>query len=323
MADSTTTDQVEHELISTSLDVEQLDTNLFRSKSLWLPMRARGVFGGQVISQAIVSATNCVDPAYGLHSLHCYFLLSASPSLPVLYYVDRLRNGRSYATRFVRAVQKGRAVFIMMCSFHKPEPEHPFHQWQIPSNVPKPSEVEIDYDFYIRMRQLSETSERAKKILDGIIQERKKSSIQCTVQIEREVGDGTTMFMHYMRARGIPKYEPAYQKCILGYMSDLAFIGVGAKTLGLRRFGEGASGASALGMSSSLDHSIFYYSDDFDCSDWILHVIKSPRTGSGRGVVQGQMYASDGTLVAITTQEGVIRSGITGPERPRETKAKL
>lgn len=67
MADSTTTDQVEHELISTSLDLEQLDTNLFRSKSLWVPARARGVFGGQVISQAIVSATQCVDPAYGLH----------------------------------------------------------------------------------------------------------------------------------------------------------------------------------------------------------------------------------------------------------------
>ncbi|KAL5534390.1 hypothetical protein ACEPAG_852 [Sanghuangporus baumii] len=320
MADANTSDQVEHEYISTSLDVEQLDTNLFRSKSLWLPVRARGVFGGQVISQALVSATNCVDPTYGLHSLHCYFLLSASPALPILYYVDRLRDGRSYSTRFVKAVQKGNTVFILMCSFHKPEPEHPFHQWDVPSVIPKPNEVEIDYDFYRRMRNLDTTSDRAKEILDHIIHERQKSPIQCTVQIEREAGDGTIMFMHYMRARGIPKYEPAYQKCILGYMSDLAFIGVGARTLGLRRFGEGPN---ALGMSSSLDHSIFFYTDDFDCSDWILHVIKSPRTGSGRGVVQGQMYAVDGTMVAITTQEGVIRSGIAGPEEPQATKPKL
>ncbi|KAH8120165.1 Thioesterase/thiol ester dehydrase-isomerase [Phellopilus nigrolimitatus] len=319
MADPSTSGQVEHELISTSLEVEQLDTNLFRSKSLWLPVRARGVFGGQVISQAVVSATSCVDVSYGLHSLHCYFLLSASPSLPILYYVDRLREGRSYTTRFVRAVQKGKVIFIMMCSFHRPEPEHPSNQWQLPSNCPKPDELEIDIDFYRRWQNSDGVDERMKGILEGIIQERCKSPILCTVQVERKGPDGTLTIMHYMKARGIPKYKPAFQKCILGYMSDMAFITVAARSVGLKRYSEGPK---ALSMSSSLDHSIFFYSDAFDCSDWVLYVIQSPRAGSGRGVVQGQMYTQDGTLVAVTTQEGVIRSGtrssLAHPEKSLE-----
>ncbi|KAI5121256.1 hypothetical protein M0805_002301 [Coniferiporia weirii] len=311
MADSSTSVQAEHELISTSLEVEQLDTNLFRSKTLWLPVRSRGAFGGQVISQAVVSATNCVDPAYGLH---CYFLLSASASLPVLYYVDRLREGRSYTTRFVRAVQRGKVVFIMMCSFHRPEPMHPSHQWPMPPDVPKPEELELDIDFYRHWHQSVKGDERMSEIMEGIIQERSKSPIQCTVQVERKAADGTIMVMYYMKARGIPKYGPAFQKSILGYMSDMSFISVAARSTGLKRFGKGPG---SLSMSSSLDHAVFFYSDEFDCSDWILYVIQSPRTGSGRGVAQGQMYTQDGTLVAITTQEGVIRSYIGQPEKSK------
>ncbi|KAJ3011988.1 hypothetical protein NUW54_g2003 [Trametes sanguinea] len=109
-----------HEQISSALEVEQLDVNLYRSKTLYLPPRARGVFGGQVISQALVAANNCVDPAFSLHSLHCYFLLSASAAVPILYNVDRVRDGRSYVTRSVRAVQRGRTIFLMLCSFPTP-----------------------------------------------------------------------------------------------------------------------------------------------------------------------------------------------------------
>ncbi|THH11216.1 hypothetical protein EW145_g796 [Phellinidium pouzarii] len=287
---------------------------------LAMDVRARGVYGGQVISQAVVSATTCVDPSYGLHSLHCYFLLSASPSLPVLYYVDRLRDGRSYATRFVRAVQRGKVVFIMMCSFHRPEPAHPFHQFSMPSDIPKPEDLETDVDVYRRRLLSIGSDEKMKIILEGLVQERSRSPILCTVQVERKAADGTLIVMSYMKARGIPKYGPAFQKCILGYMSDMSFIVVASKSLGLDPYGKGPG---ALGMSSSLDHAIFFYSDEFDCSNWILYVKQSPRTGSGRGVVQGQMYARDGTLVAITTQEGVIRSDIDRSENPSPTKSRL
>jgi len=120
-----------------------------------------------------------------------------------------------------------------------------------------------------------------------------------------------------MKARGIPKYGAAFQKCILSYMSDMNFIPVAPTTLGLRRF---SKGPGALSMTSSLDHSIFFYSDAFDCSDWLLYVISSPRTGSGRGYVQGRMYTRDGLLVAMMTQEGVVRSDITRADRKPESK---
>lgn len=100
--------------------------------------------------------TSCSGPK------QCYFLLSASPEHPILYYVDRLRDGRSYATRFVRAVQRGKIIFILMCSFHKPEPEHPIAQWQMPADAPMPEELELDIDFY-RRRLLSENPSEAEK----------------------------------------------------------------------------------------------------------------------------------------------------------------
>lgn len=184
--------QEEHEQIATSLEVEQLDVNIFRSKSLWLPVRARGVYGGQVISQALVSATKCVDPAYSLHvsawhstgrvvlltvlvsvvpackshirvqsrfevsrliqtEIQCYFLLGASPAAPIVYHVGRARDGRSYVTRSVKATQRGRTVFVMICSFQRPEPGQPVHQWPMPPGVPDPDKCEDVEGYYERL----------------------------------------------------------------------------------------------------------------------------------------------------------------------------
>ncbi|TDL28815.1 hypothetical protein BD410DRAFT_712119 [Rickenella mellea] len=278
----------EHEIISTSLEVEQLDTNLFRSKSLWVPTRARGVFGGQVISQATVSATKCVDPQYGLH---CYFLLSASPALPILYYVERLRDGRSYTTRSVKAVQKGQVIFIMMCSFHIPEPQHPSHQWKMPVDISGPDELETDEARYRR----SAAGERA------------RSPLESKTGTERRLPDGKLEATFWMRARAIPKFGPAFQKCILGYMSDMHFISTAPKELGLDRFARGPK-ACQIPLKALLTA---LSSDTFDCSDWLLYVTHSSRTGSGRGLVHGYMYTQDGTLVACTTQEGVVRADIS------------
>lgn len=308
--------QAEHEQISTALDVEQIDVNLFRSKSLWLPVRARGVFGGQVISQAVVSATNCVNPAFTLHSLHCYFLTSASPAVPILYYVERLREGRSYTTRSVKAAQNGKIVFILLCSFQKPEPWQPEHQWPMPS-VPAPEECELEEDRYLKDAN-GASNEKVKNILLEYREERMKSPIEVRSVGARSTGHGTTIYMHWMRAKKVPKRDAPYQKAILGYMSDLLFIGASANTLGLKRL---SRGPDALAMMSTLDHSVYYYSDDFSCDDWLLYVVTSPRTGSGRGVVHGQMYTRDGKLVAVMGQEGVVRADRRPPAN--ETKAKL
>ncbi|RDB28512.1 DNA repair protein RAD14 [Hypsizygus marmoreus] len=307
MADS---NQVEHEQISTSLEVEQIEVNLFRSKSLWLPVHSRGVFGGQVISQAVVSATNCVDGEYGLHSLHCYFLLSASPSTPIVYAVERVRRGRSYVTLSVKAIQHGHTIFVMMCSFQKPEPWQPSHQWPMPV-VPPPEECETDEIIYKRAIRSDQTSPRVRKILQEIVEERERSPISIKRAKDHAVAaDGTVSYMYWMQARGIPKYEAPFQKCILSYMSDMHFISTASQIMGLKRFGRGPNASS---MTSTLDHTIYFYGDDFDCGDWLLYVVVSPRTGSGRGVVHGRIYTREGTLIAVTSQEGVVRADIRGP----------
>ncbi|KAI5898592.1 Thioesterase/thiol ester dehydrase-isomerase [Schizophyllum commune H4-8] len=304
--------EAEHELISTALEVEQIDVNLYRSKSLWMPAYARGVFGGQVISQALVSATNSVDPAFGLHSLHCYFLTSASPATPVLYTVERVRQGRSYVTRVVKASQKGHIVFVMMCSFQKPEPWQPQYQWTMPE-VPPPEQCVLEEERYRQRANDPGLNAKARAYLSDLAVEREHSPIAIKIAKERIMReDGSSQYAYWFQARNIPDYETAYQKCILGYLSDLRLIGTVAQTLGLKGYAM-ATGAQALGMSSTIDHSIYYYSDSLDCGDWLLYVMTASRAASGRGVAHGQLYTRDGTLVAITAQEGVVRADVRGP----------
>ncbi|KAH6917568.1 thioesterase-like superfamily-domain-containing protein [Coprinopsis sp. MPI-PUGE-AT-0042] len=288
--------EVEHEQISTSLEVERLDVNLFRSKSLWLPARARGVFGGQVISQALVSATNSVDPAYALHSMHCYFLLSASPSTPIIYSVERIRSGKSYATRSVKAIQNGQIIFMMLCSFQKPEPWQPAHHWPMPSGVKSPEECELQ-------------------------EERSRSPIALKVAAEHDTSkDGIVRYMYWMKARSIPKYETPFQKCILAYASDLHFIGTASRVIGLKRTGKGID---KVAMMSTLDHTLWFYNNDFDFGEWALYVVDCPTAGSGRAVVNGRIYTRDGKLIAVAAQEGVMRADVRGPEEETKVHPKL
>ncbi|KAF9014982.1 thioesterase-like superfamily-domain-containing protein [Cyathus striatus] len=305
--------------ISTSLEVEQIEVNLFRSKSLWLPIRGRGAFGGQVISQALVSATNCVEPAFGLHSLHCYFLTSASTSVPIVYDIERLRNGKSYVTRAVKARQKGRIIFVMLCSFQKPEPWQPSYQWPMPK-VPSPGECELEEARYTRVIEDPNTHPKLREMYQAFLQERNRSPIAIKRAKVHDISpDGTIRYMYWMQARNIPKYEAPFQKCILSYISDILFIGTASRTMGMKRVGKGPNVRS---MHSTIDHSIYFYTDDFDCGDWLLYVIACPRAGSGRGVVHGRMYTQQGTLVAVTSQEGVVRAAVWGPEEEK-VKPKL
>ncbi|KAJ3936657.1 MAG: hypothetical protein NXY57DRAFT_1045985 [Lentinula lateritia] len=293
-------DQAEHAQISTALEVEKLEVNLFRSKSLWVPVRARGVFGGQVISQALVSATNCVDPAFGLH---CYFLTSASPATPIVYFVERLRQGRSYVACSVKAIQKGALIFIMTCSFQKPEPWQPQKQWVIP-DVPPPEQCELEEYIYDRYRREGYQGKPLSEKLDAYFgdwaSERRKSPIAIKIAKVHDTSvDGIVRYMYWMQAKNIPEYETPFQKCILSYLSDLKFIGSAFGIIGLDRFT--SRGSNSLGI------------DSFDCGDWLLYVMESPRAGSGRAIMHGQLYTRSGTLVAVTSQEGVVRANIRGP----------
>ncbi|KIM20399.1 hypothetical protein M408DRAFT_82054 [Serendipita vermifera MAFF 305830] len=247
------TPSAEHESIATSLELEQLDKNLFRSRTLYLPKGARGVFGGQVISQAVVAATNCVDPQFGLH---CYFLLSASPAIPVNYYVERLREGRTYATRSIKAFQNGVLVFTMTCSFQKPELEQPIHQRPMPPGIPSPNACLLVEEELAQYLNAPDLSDELRKYIQQNILERQKGPIAIKDTPKYRSADGVLTQAFWMRAKAVPKYELPFQKCILSYMSDLRFLGVAATEMGLSRR---RPWPKNLGMMSTLDHTVWFY----------------------------------------------------------------
>ncbi|EKM60858.1 uncharacterized protein PHACADRAFT_247055 [Phanerochaete carnosa HHB-10118-sp] len=308
--------QMESSNPSDALEVERLDVNLYRSKHLWVPRRARGVFGGQVISQALVAAGNCVAPEYALHSFHCYFLLSAAPT-PILYHVDRVREGRSYATRAVRAQQNGKTIFIMLCSFQRPEPWQVVAQQPPPPDVPSPDQCEFVYEHNERLLKAPDLRPGVRNYLQSYVDERRQSFLSIKRAGVRSSDDGPTYWLYWFKVNGMPQCGKAFQKCILSYISDSHFIGAARSTAGLDSL---KSGRQKLGMMSSLDHSIFFYNDDFDCGNWLLYVIHSPSVCSGRGVAHGRMYTREGKLVAVMTQEGVVRADIRDPSKPSKPK---
>ncbi|KZW02067.1 Thioesterase/thiol ester dehydrase-isomerase [Exidia glandulosa HHB12029] len=308
-------DELPHELITTALSVEKLDTLLFRSKTLSIPSRARGVFGGQVISLALVAATECVDKMFALHSLHCYFLLSASDAVPLLFYVEILRQGRTYTTLSVKAVQNGRIVFFLLGSFKIPEPGAREYALPMP-RVPPPEDCINEEKYYERLLAGNTLTPNQRQHIEISLGDRRRSPIDIAltgvVPYTRGVApDGTLQHMFWMRAKAIPKLEVSFQKCIIAYLSDLRFLSVVIEASGLKGYTSSAPPHEKLGMSSSLDHTIWFYSEDFDTSDWVLYVMNAVRAGQGRGVSEGRIYSRDGQLIAVTTQEGLIR-----PQKP-------
>ncbi|KAH9001402.1 thioesterase II [Lactarius akahatsu] len=337
--------------ISSALDVEQLDTNLFRSRSLYLPYRARGVFGGQVISQGLVAATKSVKPDFALHSLHCYFLQAVTPSIPVLYYVDRVREGRSYATRLVRAVQGGKDALTMMCSFQLPEPWQPSQSWKMYKVAPPescPDEVEL----LRRMatEQLDRT-EDAKAWLRGYAQAREESPVAVKHAGEHIGPDGRRTFLYWMKAKTDKKFPVSLHKVVFllylrserltsafkvhnglhfrpSLVRDIIIMtrGTFENTVpslsmapaitgaGLKRSLDN-KGPKALAMASSLDHSIVFYEHEFDCTEWFLYAMTSQVSGHGRGCATGLLYSREGKLLAVANQEGVMRANIRDPKK--------
>ncbi|KAF8640400.1 hypothetical protein AX17_000069 [Amanita inopinata Kibby_2008] len=201
----------------------------------------------------------------------------------------------------------------MTCSFQKPEPWQPSQQWPMP-NVPPPEDCELEEDRICKLIESEQVKAhpRLREYYQLLTADRKKSPIAIKRAKAHDIGaDGTIRYMYWMKAKDIPRYETPFQKCILAYLSDLYFISSVSHIIGLKRSGRGPD---VLRMISTLDHSLYFYNDDFHCGDWILYVVESPRVGSGRGVAHGRLYTQQGTLVAVASQEGVIRADVRGPD---------
>lgn len=269
------------------LDLERLETDLFRGMSPQVGWQR--VFGGQVIGQALVAACRTVEGRRP-HSLHAYFLLPGDPAIPIVYEVDRIRDGRSFATRRVVAIQRGAAIFTMSASFHAEEAGFD-HQAEMPA-VPGPEALR-DEESLLRRAGMPEAV-RA-------YYERERPIELRPVEAERYGSEeGRPARFHvWMKATKTLPDDPAIHACVLAYASDLALLDAAMIPHGRTLLDRSIQAAS-------LDHAIWFHRA-FRADEWLLYAQDSPSASGGRGFARGLVFDRSGALIASVAQEGLIR----------------
>ena len=274
------------------LDLEPLEVNLFRGRSP--QSRWQRVFGGQVIGQALVAACRTVEEVAQRppHSLHAYFLLGGDPKVPIIYEVDRIRDGRSFTTRRVMAIQHGHAIFSMEVSFHCAE-QGLSHQFPMP-DVPKPDELSTDVEVKNRILALIPDTVRR-------YYERERPIELRPVEYGRYLGERLEggRFHMWIRATERLPDEPAIHQCVLAYASDMTLLDAALIPHGRTVFHQDI-------MAASLDHALWFHRP-FRADEWLLYAQDSPNLSGARGFSRGLIFAEDGTLVASVAQEGLLR----------------
>ncbi|KAJ1952973.1 acyl-CoA thioesterase, partial [Dispira parvispora] len=278
-----------------------LDHNLYRSTGeLWVPPGGRGVFGGQVVAQALAAASNTVPNNYRIHSLHSYFVQASQGTMPILYQVERVREGTTFCTRIVKAIQRGQCCFSLMCSFQAPRENGPVHQEPMP-DVPPPEALLSDserfqqwansgagsYAFY------SYAKVKAEKYSPAEIRLCNPPSVRDTL-IQTSKPPRTNAWIRFKEKLD----SPSCYASALAYCSDFLLVVPPALPHGLTVF----SNPRRLALCVSLDHSIWFHAP-FDPNEWLLYSMQSPRTADGRGLAFGYVYNQSGTLVATISQE--------------------
>jgi acyl-CoA thioesterase-2 len=302
------TDEVEEQRIDLRelLTLDRKSDDTFTGGSRQGP-RGR-LFGGHVAGQALMAAGRTVEAVtrgeLRPHSLHAYFLDMGKPDVPIEYRVERMRDGRSFVTRSVRASQEGRPIFTVTCSFHRDEPG-PTHQLPMPS-VPPP-ETCIDLEAYLALRR-ARMSRPETRFQDS------SRPIDLRPIAPPEPGEpdgGATTQQFWLRALGELPDDPLLHACIATWASDYTLLGA------MRRPHGGGPGYGRRELSTaSLDHALWLHRA-FRVDQWLLYDQVSPQTGGGRGLSQGRYFTQDGQLVASMCQEGLLRIIDPAKQRPR------
>ncbi len=264
------------------LDLEPLEVNLFRGVS-WKDERPR-VFGGQVAGQALVAAGRTVEDGKGVHSLHAYFLRPGDPTIPIVYEVDRIRDGKSFTTRRVVAIQRGEAIFNLQASFHRAEggfdhqvtmPEAP-----APETLPRADEIEPPRPGRLWTRQPVDI-----RYVDGPPWDREPSA--------------AARQLVWFRADGTLPDDPLLHVCVVTYASDYTLLGSSLVPHGVSYWRDDV-------MMASLDHAMWFHRP-FRADEWLLYSQTSPSASGARGLAYGGIFRQDGTLAVSVVQEGLIR----------------
>ena len=260
------------------LDLETIELNVFRGYSP--PETKTRVFGGQVAAQALVAASRTVGEGTSVHSLHAYFLRPGDPSRPIVYEVDRLRDGRTYTTRRVVGIQGGRAIFNLQASFQTPEGSGYEHQAEAPA-VAGPEHGEP--------RDESELPPEVRLDFLHSVRPVEARTLPTDDPFRRQV---------WVRANGTMPDDPVLHACVLTYLSDLTLLGV--------TIGPHMAANQRPGMMASLDHAMWFLRP-FRADEWMLYDQETASATAGRGLARGRLWTADGVLAASVVQEGVIR----------------
>jgi acyl-CoA thioesterase-2 len=269
------------------LDLEPIEVNIFRGTSPDVKMQR--VFGGQVAGQALVAAARTVEREdVAVHSLHAYFLRPGDPAVPILYEVDRIRDGRSFITRRVVAIQHGRAIFNLSASFHKHE-EGLEHQLPMPDVPPAESIPTFAERWAPYAEKLGEWYTRPRPI--------DTRTVNWAPPDRREPLPPEQYV--WLRADGRLPDDPILHACVLTYASDMTLLDT---TLQPHR---GRYREDHL-MMASLDHAMWFH-QPFRADEWLLYAQDTPASAGGRGLARGLIFTDDGRLVVSVVQEGLIR----------------
>jgi acyl-CoA thioesterase II len=277
------------ELIHT-LDLEQLEHNLYRGTSPDIGWQR--VFGGQVIAQALMAAQRTVDADRFVHSLHAYFMRPGDPAIPIIYQVERTRDGSSFATRRVLAIQHGKAIFSMSASFQLEEDGFD-HQIPLPA-VPQPEELMEEAEFKRLFLQHAPEPVRRYWQRPRPIELRPVSLAHYLTTDKLEPRQDV-----WVRTLGPVPEDRTYHTAILAYLSDMTLLDASL-------YPHGTSIFDPALQVASLDHAMWFHRPvQFD--DWLLYSQDSPSASGGRGMTRGSLYGRSGVLVASVAQEGLIR----------------
>jgi acyl-CoA thioesterase II len=267
------------------LDLERIEENIFRGRSPQVGWQR--VFGGLVVAQALVAAARTVA-GRAPHSLHGYFLLPGDPAVPIVYEVDRIRDGKSFTTRRCNAIQHGRAIFSLSASFQIEEPglEHAISMPKVALPESPPSEAEM-------LRRFGAMSVAIRRWFAQVIE----------IRYDRHEA-GVFEQNVWLRSIGPLPSDPAIHRAVLAFLSDMTLLDAVLGAHGRSVFDTGLQVAS-------LDHALWFHRP-FRADDWLLYAQDSPSSRGARGFARGLLFARDGRLVASVVQEGLIRPKSNG-----------
>ncbi|KAL9435104.1 hypothetical protein AB3S75_021379 [Citrus x aurantiifolia] len=285
-------------LVENILHLEPVEVNIFQGITLPDAPKFGKVFGGQLVGQALAAASKTVDCLKIVHSLHCYFLLVGDFNIPIIYQVHRVRDGNSFATRRVDAIQKGNIIFTLLASFQKEEQGFEHQETTMPL-VPAP-------EMLLSMEEL-----RERRLTDPRLPRSYRNKVAskefvpwpieirfCEPNSNTNQSKSPPSLRYWFRAKGKLSDDQALHRCVVAFASDLIFSSVSLNPHRRKGFRT---------ASLSLDHSMWFHRS-FRADDWLLFVIVSPVASKARGFVSGEMFNTKGELLVSLTQEALLRS---------------